>query len=38
VLVTHDAALAANAQRRIVLQDGRVIRDEHRDEHRDETA
>jgi putative ABC transport system ATP-binding protein len=28
VLVTHDAALAAHAQRRIVLQDGRVIRDE----------
>jgi putative ABC transport system ATP-binding protein len=28
VLVTHDAALAAHAQRRIVLQDGRVISDE----------
>jgi putative ABC transport system ATP-binding protein len=28
VLVTHDAALAAHAQRRIVLQDGLVIRDE----------
>lgn len=28
VLVTHDAALAAHAQRRIVLQDGRVIADE----------
>lgn len=28
VLVTHDAALAGHAQRRIVLQDGRVIRDE----------
>jgi putative ABC transport system ATP-binding protein len=32
VLVTHDAALAGHAQRRIVLQDGRVIRDELRDE------
>ena len=32
VLVTHDAALAGHAQRRIVLQDGRVIRDEYRDE------
>jgi putative ABC transport system ATP-binding protein len=32
VLVTHDAALAGHAQRRIVLQDGLVIRDEHRDE------
>jgi putative ABC transport system ATP-binding protein len=28
VLVTHDAALAAHAQRRIVLQDGLVIGDE----------
>ena len=28
VLVTHDAALAAHAQRRIVLQDGRVVADE----------
>jgi putative ABC transport system ATP-binding protein len=28
VLVTHDAALAAHAQRRITLQDGRVIADE----------
>jgi putative ABC transport system ATP-binding protein len=32
VLVTHDAALAGHAQRRIVLQDGLVIRDEHRGE------
>jgi putative ABC transport system ATP-binding protein len=32
VLVTHDAALARHAQRRIVLQDGRVIKDELRDE------
>jgi putative ABC transport system ATP-binding protein len=28
VLVTHDATLAAHAQRRIVLQDGRVVADE----------
>ena len=28
VLVTHDATLAAHAQRRITLQDGRVIADE----------
>jgi putative ABC transport system ATP-binding protein len=28
VLVTHDASLAAEAERRIVLQDGRVIEDE----------
>jgi putative ABC transport system ATP-binding protein len=28
ILVTHDAALAGDAQRRIVLQDGRVITDE----------
>jgi putative ABC transport system ATP-binding protein len=28
ILVTHDAALAGEAQRRIVLQDGRVITDE----------
>ena len=25
VLVTHDATLAAHAQRRIVLQDGRIV-------------
>src|SRR6478609_4218909 len=29
VLVTHDTALAAHAQRRIVLQDGRIVADEH---------
>jgi putative ABC transport system ATP-binding protein len=29
ILVTHDAALAAQAQRRIVLADGKVISDEH---------
>jgi putative ABC transport system ATP-binding protein len=28
ILVTHDAVLAAEAQRRIVLQDGRVVTDE----------
>jgi putative ABC transport system ATP-binding protein len=28
VLVTHDAALAAHAQRRILLQDGRIVADE----------
>jgi putative ABC transport system ATP-binding protein len=28
VLVTHDASLAGHAQRRIVLQDGRIIADE----------
>ena len=28
VLVTHDAALAAHAQRRIVLQDGLITSDE----------
>jgi putative ABC transport system ATP-binding protein len=32
VLVTHDAVLAGHAQRRIVLQDGRIIKDELRDE------
>ena len=28
VLVTHDPAIAANAQRRIELRDGRIVRDE----------
>ena len=28
ILVTHDAALAAQAQRQIVLADGRVLTDE----------
>jgi len=28
VLVTHDAALASEAERRIILQDGRVVSDE----------
>jgi len=28
VLVTHDPAIAANAQRRIELHDGRIVRDE----------
>jgi predicted ABC-type transport system involved in lysophospholipase L1 biosynthesis ATPase subunit len=28
VLLTHDPALAGEAQRRIVLEDGRVITDE----------
>jgi len=28
VLVTHDAALAGQAQRQIVLRDGRVLSDE----------
>ena len=31
VLVTHDQALAGNAQRRIVLRDGRVVSDEFRE-------
>ena len=28
VLVTHDHALARNAQRQIILRDGRVVSDE----------
>jgi predicted ABC-type transport system involved in lysophospholipase L1 biosynthesis ATPase subunit len=33
VLVTHDATLAGQAQRQIVLEDGRIVKDElnHRD-------
>jgi putative ABC transport system ATP-binding protein len=28
ILVTHDEALASRADRRIVLSDGRIVRDE----------